>query len=115
VNAVIAVVALAAGVSEEFTPMQPSSYIPLTVIGLLAGAAGWAAVQKRSRRPTAVLRWLVPVVVAASLLPDVALLVAGIQPNTTGLGVAALMVMHMTTAAIAVPIFARALPLPVSR
>jgi hypothetical protein len=56
-----------------------------------------------------VLCRLVPAV-AVLLLPDLALLFTDLQPNTTGLGVAALM--HVATAAVAVPIFARALPVP---
>lgn len=110
VNAVIAVLAGAAGASEDFHPLEPSAYVPLTVFGVLTGAAGWAAIRRWARRPAATLRWLVPVVVAVSLLPDVALLFTDMQPNTGGLGVAALMVMHVATAAVAVTIFARALP-----
>jgi hypothetical protein len=112
VNAVIALLATAAGASEDFAPLQPSAYVFLTAVGVLAGAAGWAAVRRWARRPAAVLRRLVPAVVAVSLLPDLALLFTDLQPNTTGLGVAALMLMHVATAAVAVPIFARALPLP---
>jgi hypothetical protein len=37
------------------------------------------------------------------------------QPNTSTLAVVALMVMHVTTAAVAVPIFSRALPLTSAR
>ncbi|MFD1545092.1 DUF6069 family protein [Nonomuraea guangzhouensis] len=114
-NAVIAVLALAAGASDGFLPLQASSYIALTVIGVLAGAAGWAAVRRWSRRPTAVLRLLVPAVVAVSLLPDIAMFFTAMQPNTTALGVIALMMMHVATAAVAVPLFAWALPLPTRR
>ena len=112
VNVVIAVLALAAGASEDFEPLQPAAYVFFTVVGVLAGAAGWAAVRRWARHPAAILRWLVPVVVAVSLLPDLALLVTDMQPNATGIGVAALMLMHAATATVAVPIFTRALPLP---
>lgn len=114
-NALIAVLTVAAGASDAFHPLEPSAYVPLTVQGVLAGAVGWAAVRRWSRRPAAVLRVLVPAVVAVSLVPDVALLFTDMQPNTGGLGVAALMVMHVATAVIAVPLFARALPLPADR
>jgi hypothetical protein len=110
-NTAIVLLGLAAGASSDFRPLHPSSYIFLTVAGVLAGAAGWAAVRRWSRRPATVLRRLVPAVVAVSLLPDVALLLTGAQPHTTGAGVAALMAMHVVTAAVAVPIFARTLPL----
>jgi hypothetical protein len=68
VNALIAVLALAAGASEDFEPLQLSAYALLTVVGALAAVRRWA------RRPAAVLRWLVPAVVIVSLLPDLALL-----------------------------------------
>ena len=112
VNTVIAVLFRAAGASDDFMPLQPSAYVPFTVIGVLAGVAGWAAVRRWSRRPAAVLRWLVPTVVGVSLLPDVALLFTDTQPNTSGIAVAGLIVMHLATAAVAVPMLARALPLP---
>lgn len=112
VNAVIAALAHALGASDDFRPLQAPSYIALTVIGVLAGAAGWAAVRRWSRRPAAVLRWLVPTVVAISLLPDLALLFTDAQPNTSGLAVTALMLMHLATAAVAVPLFARTLTVP---
>lgn len=112
VNTAIALVGLAAGASSDFRPLQPTSYILLTVVGVLAGTAGWAAVRRRSQRPTAVLRRLVPAVVAVSLVPDVALLFTDAQPHTTGVGVATLMAMHLATAVVAVPILARTLPLP---
>ncbi|MFD1543564.1 DUF6069 family protein [Nonomuraea guangzhouensis] len=115
VNAVIAVLALAAGASDGFPPLQASSYISLTVVGVLAGAAGWAAVRRWSRQPATVLRLLVPIVVAVSLLPDIAMFFTAMQPNTTALGVVALMVMHVATAAVAVPLFAWTLPLSTRR
>ncbi|HEX6353057.1 DUF6069 family protein [Actinophytocola sp.] len=110
-NALISLLAQAVGASDQFQPLQPSAYVFLTVVGVLAGAAGWAAVRRWSRRPAAVLRTLVPVVVAVSLLPDLALLFTDAQPNTSVLAVIALMLMHVATAAVAVPIFARVLPL----
>lgn len=112
VNTVIAILARAVGASDGFMPLQVSAYLPFTVIGVLAGLAGWAAVRRWSRRPARVLRRLVPTVVGLSLLPDVALLFTDAQPNTSGIAVAGLMVMHLATAAVAVPMLARALPLP---
>lgn len=109
-NAVIAVLARAAGASDDFGPLQAQAYLFLTATGVLAGAAGWAAVRRWSRRPDAVLRRLIPAVVAASLIPDVALLFTDVQPHTSGLAVTALIVMHLATAAVAVPLFAHALP-----
>jgi hypothetical protein len=110
VNALVSLVAQAAGASEDFQPLRPGAYVFLTVVGVLAGAAGWAAVRRWSNRPAVVLRWLVPVVVVVSLVPDVALLFSDMQPNTSGLAVGALMLMHVATAAVAVPVFAKVLP-----
>jgi uncharacterized protein DUF6069 len=107
VNAVIAYLGHAAGAPSDFHQLQPSSYVFLTVIGVLAGAAGWAAVRRWSRRPGAALRLLAPAVIAVSLVPDLALLFTG----ASGLGVATLMVMHLATGAVALPVYARALPL----
>jgi len=111
-NTAVVLLSLAAGVSSDFSPLHPATYIVLTVAGVLAGAAGWAAVRRWSRRPATVLRWLVPAVVAVSLTPDVVLLITDAQPHTSVAGVAALMTMHVVTAAVAVPFFARTLPLP---
>jgi hypothetical protein len=110
VNTLISLAAQAAGASDQFQPLQPGAYMFLTVVGVLAGAAGWAAVRRWSRRPAAVLRLLVPIVVVVSLVPDVALLFTDSQPHTSGLAVVALMVMHVATAAVAVPVFAKVLP-----
>ena len=112
VNAIIAVVAHALGASDEFPPLQFGAYAFFTVLGVLAGAAGWAAVRRFSRRPAAVLRWLVPAVVAVSLIPDLGLLVSDAQPGTSVLAVVALMAMLLAIAAIAAPIYRRVMPLP---
>lgn len=110
-NTVIALTARAAGASYDFRPLWPSSYLPLTVLGVLAGAIGWQVVRRRSDRPAAVLRWLIPTVVALSLIPDVAVGVNGTDPGTSWGGVGALILMHLALAAVAVPIYRRFLPL----
>jgi hypothetical protein len=108
VNAVIALITLALGADDSFNPLQPGAYIFLTVIGVLLGLAGWAVVRKVSADPARVLRVLVPVVVVLSFIPDFTT-VPGME-GSSGLGIAALVLMHVATAAIAVPAFARALP-----
>jgi hypothetical protein len=112
VNALIAMIAHAFGAAEEFQPLQFGSYAFLTVAGTLIAAAGWAAVRRWTRRPSAVLRWLVPAVLAVSFVPDLALLGSDAQPGTSGFAVVALIVMHVNVAAVAVPAFRRVLPLP---
>lgn len=112
-NTLIALLAHLLGASGEFQPLTFGVYAFLTVVGVLAGAAGWAAVRRLSSRPAAVLRWLVPAVVVLSLVPDVLLLLApDAQPGTSVLAVVALMAMHVATAAVAVPVFRRVMPLP---
>ena len=112
VNALIAVIAHAFGASAAFQPLQFGAYAFLTVAGTLIAAAGWAAIRRWVKRPSAVLRWLVPAVLVVSFVPDLALLGSDAQPGTSGLAVVALIVMHVNVAAVAVPIFRRVLPLP---
>ncbi|GAA4691829.1 DUF6069 family protein [Phytohabitans rumicis] len=95
----------------EFQPLTPAAYVPLTILGVIAGAVGWRLNVGRSRNAAAMLRTLVPIVVAVSLIPDVALLVdTEMQPGITTTGVVALMLMHVAVAAVAVPTFRRFMP-----
>jgi hypothetical protein len=112
VNALIAVIAHGFGASDEFQPLQFGAYAFLTVAGILIAAAGWAAIRRWTKRPSAVLRWLVPAVLVVSFVPDLALLGSDAQPGTSGFAVVALIVMHINVAAVAVPVFRRVLPLP---
>lgn len=110
-TAVIALIARAAGASEDFQPLWPSAYLPLTVIGVLAGAIGWQIVRRRAKDPAALLRWLVPTVVVVSLVPDVALGFSDSYPGVSWGAVAALILMHLAVAAVAVPVYRRFMPL----
>ncbi|MET9830347.1 DUF6069 family protein [Streptomyces sp. NPDC006385] len=111
-NAAIALLALAAGASDRLDALHAPAYVPLTVIGTLLGALGWTVVRRVADRPERLLRWLVPVVVVVSFVPDLALL-TGDQPGAGPLAVVALMAMHVVVAAVAVPTYRRVLPLPV--
>jgi uncharacterized membrane protein YhhN len=106
-NAVIALAAPIAGVPGNFQPLNPPSYTFLTVIGVLLGTLGWAVTRAVSKNPRKLLSWLVPVVVAASCIPDLFLLEQG-----GAAGVLAAILMHVAPAAIAVPVYRRLLPLP---
>ncbi len=110
-NTVIAVLARAAGASEDFAPLWPSAYLPLTVLGVVAGAAGWQVVRQRADDPAAVLRRLVPAVIALSLIPDLVVGVLGSSPGVSWAAVTALMLMHLAVAAVAVPVYRRLMPL----
>jgi hypothetical protein len=105
-NVLVAQVTLAAGASEEFEALMFGTFAPLTVIGVLLGAAGWAFFR---RRP-ATLRWLVPTVVVVSWVPDILVGAGGTEPGVSWTGVAGLMVMHVVVTAVTVPILARVLP-----
>lgn len=108
---VIALIARAAGASDDFLPLSPSAYLPLTVLGVLAGAVGWQIVRRRAKDPAALLRWLAPTVVAVSLIPDIAVGFSDSYPGVSWGGVAALILMHLAVAAVAVPVYRRFLPL----
>ena len=110
-DAAIAAVAHAAGASHAFSPLRPPSYTSLTVIGMLAGAAGWAVVRARAADPRRVLGRLVPVVLAVSLVPDVIVGTSSVRGASWG-AVAALMVMHVVVATVLVAALLRELPLP---
>ena len=108
---VIALIARAAGASHDFKPLWPSSYLPLSVLGVLAGAIGWQIIRRRASRPAAVLRWLVPAAVALSLIPDIAVGAAGSSPGVSWGAVSALMLMHLAVASVAVTFYRRLMPL----
>jgi hypothetical protein len=107
VNLVISLVAQAAGAdTTEFPGLAPAAFVSLTFLGTVAGVLGWIVVRAKADRPSVVLGRLVPVVVAVSLLADVAV---GVGIGWTG--AVALGLMHLAVAAIAVPVFRRTLPL----
>ena len=108
-NTVVAQVALAAGASDDFTPLTPGAYGFFTVIGVIAGLVGWLLI-RRTSNAAATLRWLVPTVLVLSLVPDV-LVGFSDQAGASWGAVIALMVMHVIVTVVAVATFARLLPL----
>jgi hypothetical protein len=115
VNAIVAAIAHAAGVSDDFQPLQLPAYASFTVIGVLAAAAAWAIIRARSARPARLLRTLVPAVVIVSLIPDIMVGISDSRPGTSWGAVIALMVMHVVVAAVAVPAYQRLLPFPATQ
>jgi hypothetical protein len=109
-NYLVALGAVALGAEESFRPLTAPVFIPLTLIGLAAGFAGWTTVVRRSARPAAVLRVLVPVVLVLSMIPDLLLLATKSIPGTSGTSVAGLMLMHVVVTAVAVPAYRLAGP-----
>lgn len=102
-NALVVTVAARAGVDPGWPPLTLPVYGAFTVLGVLAGWAGWQGIERRAAEPRRVLALLVPAVLAASFLPDIALLTFRFIPGTTEAGALALMAMHVVTVAIAVP------------
>ncbi|XUL93774.1 DUF6069 family protein [Streptomyces galilaeus] len=105
-DTVLALLALAAGAPDDFKPLKASSYVFLTVVGVVAGAVGWAVVRKVSKDPGALVRWLVPVLVVVSFVPDLLLFGDG-----GAKGVGALLLMHVAVAATAVYAYRKVMPL----
>ncbi|MBC8991449.1 hypothetical protein H9X95_14940 [Micromonospora chalcea] len=95
---------------SEFEQLTLPIYGFLTVVGALAGAVGWRLIVNRSRSATRLLTWLIPAVLALSMIPDVMLLITQSQPGTTTAGAVALMLMHLGVAAAAVPAYQRFMP-----
>jgi len=106
---VIAIAARAAGVPGSFAPL--SSFPALVILGVVAGAIGWSQVRQRSADPRRLLARLIPAVLLLSFIPDLAVGVTRALPHTTWGGVAALMLMHLTVTAGAVPAYRHFLPL----
>lgn len=111
VDTAIAALGHAAGASTEFQPLKAPAFVSFTLFGILIGAAGWAIVRRRSADPRALLRRLVPTVLALSFIPDLAMLVSSYLPHSNTAGVIALLAMHVTVATIAVTAYSRALPI----
>lgn len=109
-DAVLALLALAMGAPDDFQPLEPSSYIFLTAVGVVAGAVGWAIARKVSKDPEALMRWLVPTVVVVSFVPDFLLFGAG-----GVIGVLALLAMHVVVAVVAVFAYRKVMPLSSGR
>ena len=56
------------------------------------------------------MRRVVPVVLALSFVPDLAVGISRAQAHTTWTGVLGLIAMHLVVAAVAVPVYARVMP-----
>lgn len=108
-TAIIATVAIAVG-ATAFAPLMPYVFGPFAALGVLAGYLGWRIVRRAVPNPRRVLRVLVPTVLVLSFIPDVVLLLTGFIPGTTTTGAVALMLMHLTVAAIVVPASQRLAP-----
>jgi hypothetical protein len=108
VNSAVAVGAIALSPAGTRMGLDLVAYAPLTVVGVLIGTIGWAAVRRYAAHARAVLRALVPTAVVLSFIPDIALLVTG---TADAVNVAGLLVMHVVVAVVTVTAVSRVLPL----
>jgi hypothetical protein len=117
VAAAVVAIALNTGVALGALALDPNgtrmgldlvAYAPLTVVGILAGTIGWAAIRRYAARARSVLRVVVPFVVLLTFIPDLTLLFTGVAD---GANTAALMVMHLVVAAVTVTAVSQVLPL----
>jgi hypothetical protein len=109
-NSVDAFAAIAAGASSSFAPLWPAVYAPFSVVGVVGAFVGWSIIRRRSSRPAAVLRVLVPVLAVLSFVPDAVLLATGFIPGASLTAVLALAIMHIVVVAVAVPLCQRLAP-----
>ncbi|WP_368497173.1 DUF6069 family protein [Herbiconiux sp. A18JL235] len=104
-NAAIAWVGVTLGAPAGYGPLSLPAQAIFTVIGVAVGWIGWRLVTTRARHPRRVLRILVPVVTALTLVPDLLLLAAPVIPGTNAAAVVSLMCMHLVVVACAIPAY----------
>jgi hypothetical protein len=98
------------GAHSGFAPLTLPVFGAFTAAGIVGGWLGWCQVHRRTARPRAVLRVLVPAVTVLSLVPDLLLLALRFIPDSNTAGVAALMTMHIVVVVTAVPCYLIATP-----
>lgn len=108
VNSAVALGAVALNPNGTRMGLDLVAYAPLTVVGVLVGTIGWAAVRRYAANARSVLRTLVPVAVVLSFIPDFGLLASGMADVVNMVG---LLVMHVVVAAVTVTAVSRVLPL----
>jgi hypothetical protein len=86
--------------------LPPVAYAPATALGIIVATIGWTMVRRRSARPAALLRVLVPAVLVVSLIPGVILLVTG----DSAVNIVGLWIMHLVVTAVTVTTLSRVLP-----
>lgn len=112
VNAAIALIAVALGATAT-PPLTPAIDIAFSVVTSVAGAIGWTIVNRRSADPRRVLKVLAPALLLVSFIPDIAL-GAATAATTGSAPILALALMHVASIGIALPVYARLLPLKAS-
>ena len=86
-------------VPDRFTPLQPGAVTFLTVIGVAAAAGLFRLLLSRVQNPAATFRRIVPIALAASLIPDALIWVTDAYDGAaTAATVLPLMAMHVAAA-----------------
>ncbi|GAB3746580.1 hypothetical protein GCM10027598_84970 [Amycolatopsis oliviviridis] len=103
VNMVIALVAGSLDEGPATVGLDPTEYLPATVVGFLVGSLGLSLLARFAPRAP---RVVVPVVLVLSWIPDLLLL----NDGATAVNVTGLMIMHLVVGGAVVGAFARTIP-----
>lgn len=100
VNVTLLTIVLQGGVVPRFRPLDYTSVVTLTTLGVLgATVVYWLLVQWKPE-PDRLFAWIAGILLVVSFLPDIGLLY--IDPQATVPGVLVLMGMHVIAAIVAV-------------
>jgi hypothetical protein len=103
VNAIVRTITGSAfNISPEFRPFTWPQFTLFTVIGVLGATLLYAYLLRRAERPRETFRKIAIAVLLVSFLPDVGLLVTQAVPGMSMPAFVALIIMHITTAAISI-------------
>lgn len=105
-NTGVALLGIALGADGSLPGVQAPAYLTFTTIAAIAGALGWHLISRFAKRPTRVMRWLVPTFLAVSFIPDIAMGILFEWPYA-----ATLATMHVVTLTVGVLTFSRLMPL----
>ena len=96
-------------VAPTFGPLQYVAAVPTTVIAVIGALVVFVVISQRSQQPVRLFRRIALIVLAISLIPDVAVFVLKLYPGTTLPQVGVLMLMHIATALLCVSLAPRLL------
>jgi hypothetical protein len=102
VNVGIVLLARTAGVAPGFQALTVPPVAFLSAVGAIGALVVYLVVRRRSKNPASTFRRVAIAALLVSFVPDLGLLVA--DDAATPLGVALLMAMHVTVAAICIQI-----------
>ena len=102
VNMIIHMIAVSLlHISSQFFQLQGAIYIVFTIIGAIGAVLVFALLSRFARRPIRLYRIIATVVLALSLIPDLALLS---EPGASWYAVGTLMSMHIATYLVCVSV-----------